>query len=324
MNKSNALKFGNSFCVLPFLHQFIDLNDTHRVCCLSSGEINQVRLTEIQQLMLNNQPVPECRTCVKPEQDNTFSERQHITLQWFKREPDIVDKVIISPEVYSYDLRYSNLCNLRCQTCGPYASSTWAEFLKVDNKFKSWEPGEVNINPNAKRIYFAGGEPFMIKSFSKVLHQVVNKDCEIVINTNATIITDHMLEALRPFTNVCFTLSIDGTGDVIEKIRIGCNWEKIQENIQTLRQELNPNFMVNTVLQKDNIDNIPDLAKWIDSQNISVWHTTILTQPPQYQYKHYTGQISWHDSLWQYKCIQSNLQAKTALTTVYNDLKTYT
>lgn len=324
MNKSNALKFGNSFCVLPFLHQFIDLNNTHRVCCLSSDEINQVRLTEIQQLMLNNQPVPECRTCVKPEQDNTFSERQHITLQWFKREPDIVDKVIISPEVYSYDLRYSNLCNLRCQTCGPYASSTWAEFLKVDNKFKSWEPGEVNINPNAKRIYFAGGEPFMIKSFSKVLHQVVNKDCEIVINTNATIITDHMLEALRPFTNVCFTLSIDGTGDVIEKIRIGCNWEKIQENIQTLRQELNPNFMVNTVLQKDNINNIPELAKWIDSQNITVWHTTILTEPQQYQYKHYHGSIAWNESLWQYNCVKSNLQAKTALTTVYNDLKTYT
>jgi pyruvate-formate lyase-activating enzyme len=324
MNKSNALKFGNSFCVLPFLHQFIDLNDTHRVCCLSSGEINQVRLTEIQQLMLNNQSVPECRNCVKPEQDKNYSERQHITSQWFKREPDIVDKVIISPEVYSYDLRYSNLCNLRCQTCGPYASSTWAEFLKVDDKFRSWEPSKVDINPNAKRIYFAGGEPFMIKSFSQVLHKVENKDCEIVINTNATIITDHMLEALRPFTNVCFTLSIDGTGDVIEKIRIGCNWKKIQENIQTLRQELNPNFMVNTVLQKDNIDNIPELAKWIDSQNISIWHTTILIQPPQYQYKHYHGSIAWNESLWQYNCVESNLQAKTALTTVYNDLKTYT
>ena len=320
MNKSDALKFGNSFCVLPFLHEFIDLNNTQRVCCLSPDKITQERLTEIQQLMLDNQSVPECRNCVKPEQDKNYSERQHITTEWFKREPDIVDKVIVTPEVYSYDLRYSNLCNLRCQTCGPYASSTWAEFLKVDDKFRSWEPSKVDINPNAKRIYFAGGEPFMIKSFSQILHKVENKDCEIVINTNATIITDHMLEALRPFTNVCFTLSIDGIGDVIEKIRIGCNWKKIQENIQTLRQELDPNFMVNTVLQKDNIDNIPDLAKWIDSQNITVWHTTILTEPQQYQYKHYVGDIAWSDSLWQYNCVKSSFQAKTALSVVFNDL----
>jgi hypothetical protein len=39
MNKAGALKFGNSFCVLPFLHEFIDLDNTQRVCCLSPDEI---------------------------------------------------------------------------------------------------------------------------------------------------------------------------------------------------------------------------------------------------------------------------------------------
>jgi len=78
--------------------------------------------------------------------------------------------------------------------------------------------------------------------------------------------------------------------------------------------------MVNTVLQKDNIDNIPELAKWIDSQNIPVWHTTILTEPQQYQYKHYVGDIAWNESLWQYNCVKSNLQAQSSLKQIFQDL----
>jgi organic radical activating enzyme len=49
--------------------------------------------------------------------------------------------------------------------------------------FFQHEP-DIEINPDAKRIYLAGGEPFMIKSFSRLLETIDNKECEIVINTN--------------------------------------------------------------------------------------------------------------------------------------------
>ena len=102
----------HSFCVLPFIHKHIDLNNEQKVCCASDDLIDEQRLVEIRQSMIYNQPVPECANCLKQEQLKTFSERQLITREWMRRYPDID---FHNPQELSYDLRYSNLCNLRCQ-----------------------------------------------------------------------------------------------------------------------------------------------------------------------------------------------------------------
>ena len=320
LNTKRRLKFGDSFCVLPFIHTYINVGNSRKVCCISDDPIDHARLQEIRNLMLEGDPVKECKDCVGCEKDSQISERQLITRDWLKKFPDQIDGWVSSCEQVSYDLRYSNLCNLKCQTCGPWASSTWAEHIGLKEKFRTWEPENTEINPDAKRIYFAGGEPFLIKSFSDYLNKMQNKDCEVVINTNATVVTDHMLHALKQFTNVCLVLSIDGIGAVIENIRSGCNWQQIQNNIQTFRNELNPNFMVNTVVQKDNIDDMPNLAAWIDDQKINVWHTTILTNPLEFSYKNYTGKINWPNKFWSYDCVKKNLQVQLNLKKVYTDL----
>jgi len=307
----------HSFCVLPFIHKHIDINNKQKVCCVSKDHINETRLAEIRKLMLKNEPVPECIKCTKQEQLQTFSERQLITREWMRKYPDIDYN---NPQELSYDLRYSNLCNLRCQTCNAESSSEWARYLDQENVYKTVEPESIEINTNAKRIYLAGGEPFMIKSFSRMLESISNKDCEIVINTNATVITEHMLSALEPFTNICFVLSIDGTGETIERIRTLCSWDMINHNINILRNKLNPNFMVNTVVQKDNIDNIPELAQWIDNQDIDIWHTTICTSPDEFHYRYYTSTINWPDDLWNRHCFKKSIQAKNTLKKVYSDL----
>jgi len=320
MQLKNVLKYENSFCILPFMHEHYDVNFTKRICCNSNDEVTDTRLDEIRSEMLENKPIPECARCVSCEKQKIFSERQLISSQWIKHYPDLMQQCISEPYTYSYDLRYSNLCNLRCQTCNASSSSTWAKFLNQEDVYKSWDNDIIKINPDAKRVYLAGGEPFMIKSFSNALNNLKNKDCEIVVNTNVTVITDHMIEALEKFNNVCFVLSIDGTGEVIERIRTLCSWDIINKNISILREQLNPSFMVNTVVQKDNIDNIPELAQWIDDQGIDIWHTTLLKTPDKYHYKHYTGKINWSDDLWNRSCFKKSPQAKKNLKFVYSSL----
>lgn len=313
----NVLKYENSFCVLPFIHEYIDLNNERKVCCISQTSITQKRKEEIKRLMFENKPVPECIRCLQQEKIKTFSERQLHTKHWMRN----YDIDFNNPPTLSYDLRYSNLCNLRCQMCGPTCSSEWARHLGKEEIYKTVDPETLTISTDAKRIYLAGGEPFMIKSFSKILTELENKDCEVVINTNATILTEHMLKALEPFTNLCLVLSIDGVKDTIEHIRTLCNWEKILENIKILKQRLNPNFMVNTVLQKDNIDNIPELAEWIDEQNISKWHTTILDKPKQYRFENYEGKLNWPESIWKFDCVKKNIQVVESLKYISNYFK---
>ena len=314
---SDKLKYGNSFCVLPFIHKHIDLTNKRRVCCISSDNITEERLLGIRQDMLSNLPVPECAQCMKAESENRISSRQKVTAEWFRKRPDIDYN---NPPEISYDLRYSNVCNLRCQMCGPIASSTWAKHLGKEDVYYSVDPETFDINQDAERIYLAGGEPFMVKSFSKLLLSLDNTDCEIIINTNATILNENMLKALQRFSNVSFVLSIDGTGETIERIRTLCSWDVIQKNIKILKDRLNPFFMVNTVLQKDNIDNIPELANWIDNQGIKKWNADILVDPEQYHYSNYEGKLTWPDSLWQFKCVNNNLMANSALKQIYSNL----
>jgi len=316
----DVLKFENSFCILPFMHTLIDSIETKRICCNSNDKVTDIRLNQIRSEMLENKLIPECAECVSCEKQKVFSERQLNTRQWVGRFPDLMNNCISEPHIYSYDLRYSNLCNLRCQTCGPGNSSEWAKFLNKEDVYNSQNLDSFQINNDVKSVYLAGGEPFMIKSYSRALNTIENKDCEIVINTNATVLTEHMLSALEPFTNICFVLSIDGTGETIERIRTLCSWDTINHNIDILRNKLNPNFMVNTVVQKDNIDNIPELAKWIDDQDIEMWHTTICTDPDEFHYRHYIGMINWSDNLWNRHCIKKSIQAKNTLEKVYNNL----
>ena len=130
---ADVIKFENSFCILPFVHKHLDIGSTHKLCCESKYQIDSYRLEQIQKDMLDNIPIPECAQCVACEKNSNYSERQLITKKWFREFPDIVQQTIKNPHVYSYDLRYSNLCNLRCQTCNPYESSAWAKFLKQED-----------------------------------------------------------------------------------------------------------------------------------------------------------------------------------------------
>ena len=81
----NVLKFENSFCVLPFIHEHIDVNNVRKVCCISRDSITLERQKEIKQLMFDNKPVPECVKCLEQEKVKTFSERQLNNKHWLKK-----------------------------------------------------------------------------------------------------------------------------------------------------------------------------------------------------------------------------------------------
>ena len=283
---SDELKFGQTFCPLPFISYHLDVRKQRKLCCISRHTVSDERLQEIQTSILDNRPVSECQICYDKEKSKLISRRQLQLKDWLKY-PDILNDAVVSPKAYDYDLRYSNLCNLECQTCNPVDSSAIAQRQGKIVTFFQHEP-EIEITPDTKRIYFAGGEPFMIKSFSRLLETVENKDCEIVINTNGTILTDHMLTALDKFTNVNFTVSIDGYGKLNEQIRKNSIWDDIERNIDILAQRYGgyAHIHVSTVVQRDNVNHLLELAQWIKNKKIEYWTMILLTTPQQYHFSH--------------------------------------
>ena len=281
---SNELRFGQTFCPLPFVSYHLDVRKHRKLCCISKHEVTDQRLQEVQKSLLDNQPVTECQLCYDKENSRLISRRQLQLRDWLKY-PDLLDAATATPTTYDYDLRYSNLCNLECQMCNPTESSAIAQTQGRVFPFLQHEP-EIAINPDAKRIYFAGGEPFMIKSFSRLLDTVENRDCEIVVNTNGTILTDHMLTALDKFSNVNFTVSIDGYGALNETIRKNSVWADIEHNIALLAERYGgySHIHVSTVVQRDNVNHLLELGNWISGKNINQWTMILLTYPEQYHF----------------------------------------
>ena len=71
-----------TFCVLPFIHQFIDTEGQKRLCCMSSGKHGEIgefggnKHKEIRQTLLDGKRHHACVDCYEREDQKTFSYRQ--------------------------------------------------------------------------------------------------------------------------------------------------------------------------------------------------------------------------------------------------------
>ena len=272
---------GQTFCPYLFLHYHLDTDKATKLCCHATDSINGSTLDfdssiyrTLREKNLRGEKLRYCSKCYTAEQDGYTSLRQRCI-------DDVTDRADLLFEQINkhskqekllphwYDLRISNNCNLSCVMCGPQYSSTWAKLLNQDNTHLGYEV-DVEINPDTYKIQLAGGEPFMIKKFAAMLSKVNNTDCEIVVNTNATIVTKPLLEQLKRFRDVWIVVSIDGYSELNNSIRRGSDWNTIEKNIKMFMDN-GFTVLVNTVLQRDNVNHLYELGTWIESTGIDDW-----------------------------------------------------
>ncbi len=283
------LAFGKPFCVYAFFHEHINTKKEKLICCESYTPITEQRAVEIRTEILQERPVPECATCYLKEDNKTISARQFF-LRDFLRQPDTIVNSIRQhldgkiPDKYSYDLRYSNLCNLECIMCNSESSSSIAKAQGIDNPILNYEIEDFDINPEVRRIYFAGGEPFMIKSYVRLLERVTNLDCEVIVNTNCTILTEPLMAQLDRFKRSCFHVSIEGYGRVNERIRKNSIWYILEDNLKTLIKRYGSDkITVNTVVQRDNVNHLYELGKFLEDHQIGDWKLDLIESPKELQ-----------------------------------------
>jgi MoaA/NifB/PqqE/SkfB family radical SAM enzyme len=158
-------------------------------------------------------------------------------------------------ELKYWDFRFSNLCNLKCRSCGPRYSSAWvpdAKKLGYTDQEKVWNIEAVDDKTNfdflkdqvqhVQKVYFAGGEPLMMPEHWQTLDLLVeNKrfDVKISYNTNASILSYGKKNALDYWkqwepNKIEVWPSIDEIGERAELIRSGTVWPKVEENLKAL------------------------------------------------------------------------------------------
>ena len=255
--------------------------------------MKNVRLT-----MLDGNIPASCQKCYQEESRGVASKRIWETGSWVEEGIDLEELVKQTeedgtvPERLVYlDLRLGHTCNLKCVMCSPHDSSQWvADHKKIYPLFQAkelkeqmaWDRKDFNNFwhenpdfwkemyaqiPNLKQVYFAGGEPLMIKEHKLFLEEIIRQGYadKILVryNTNGLLIDDEIIDLWSKFRLVKVGVSIDAVGERNHYIRFPTDWNTIVNNLHKL-DKAPPNIQASiaTAIQILNIKHLPDLAKW--------------------------------------------------------------
>lgn len=297
MNKKNMefldywyelMEKNKSFCLYPWVKS-VSYNDHYTLCTHSKTPVTKnaemknwktdKSFTEIRKKMLDGQKLSNCRTCHRQEElGKGVSIRQHETLEWaaLMRIKSIEDLKRIEAPSY-FEIRFSNKCNIKCRSCnGHYSHLIRNETKQInDDKFQSIVDEEiVNTMGGAeiinwqklKRVYIGGGESTVQPELYEFLRNCIknkNTDFEFRIGTNAVKISDKLYELFKPFRNLTFSVSIDGTPKIDDYIRWGTNAEEKINNIKRLKDQ-GHSIAINFVLSIWNVARLGEILKYFE------------------------------------------------------------
>jgi radical SAM protein with 4Fe4S-binding SPASM domain len=322
------LNESKTFCIYPWVHLHAYPTGEAYPCCQSEMKVGQIgncrtsKLKEIwnsdkqkqlRQDMLNETPNPTCGRCYEQEDSGFFSGRKSAN----KHHGHNIKRVLETNEDGSldrfemtyWDIRFSNLCNLKCRSCGHIFSSQWyqdqAKLAGGDWKQQNsvlnyagrteldmWEQLEPHLD-YVEQIYFAGGEPLLMEEHYRILEELVQRKLfhvRLIYNTNFThteLKGKSVFEYWRQFNSVAVGASLDDSGPRAEYIRKGTDWTVVEQNRQDmLRICPEVDFYISPTLSIMNAWHLPDFHRdWterglIRAQDLNV---NILQDPPHYR-----------------------------------------
>lgn len=266
---------------------------------LPTEAFNNDYMKSVRKTMLAGEVPASCLKCYKEEEEGIASKRIWETGTWHLQEQIDIQELIRETEedgtvpykLQYLDLRLGHTCNLKCIMCSPHDSSMWVpEHKKVFPIFKSelikkqmdWDIDEFNNKwhenpkfweqvfdqiPNIKQLYFAGGEPLLIKEHKMFLQEIIKRGyankISLRYNTNGILVNDEIIEIWEQFKKVKVGISLDGIGDRVHYIRYPTDWSVVEENLWRLEKtsdKIQPNIAL--AVQILNIKHVPDFIKW--------------------------------------------------------------
>ncbi len=323
MNKDFLLNDSKTFCMFPWVH----LNATPKgdvyPCCSNDytdpvgntkdntlEEIfNSPKMKELRVDMLNEKKNKICDFCYKHEEAGPYSFRNYSKEHFGKYFDEIVpstqeDGTVDEFKMRYFDIRFSNICNFKCRTCGSEFSSKWGEEMR-----KNYDPNHpvlIHVDDNRGTVldevlehiehidlaYFAGGEPLITDEHYTMLEAMIRKgrtDITLRYNTNASNIKykkHDVLDLWKHFKKIELSCSIDHYGERAEYMRKGTDWGVVESNLLTFRELDYVIFQMNTVFSIYNYLTIGDFYQYLKDKNIvrteDWYHSLYLAVHPNY------------------------------------------
>ena len=321
------LSESKNFCIYPWMHMHAWPTGEAYPCCHAThqpiygnthrqtlAEIwNEPRMRGLRQDMLNDVANETCRKCHEQENSGFFSGRQsankhhgHHIERVHRTEPDGTFNEF---EMTYWDIRFSNLCNLSCRSCGHIFSSSWyqdqakiagGDWKKYNKALNyagrtetdMWEQLLPHLD-YVEQIYFAGGEPLLMEEHYHILDELVKRgrfNVRLVYNTNFThtdLKGNSVFEYWKQFDSVAVGASLDAMGPRGEYIRKGTDWAVVEQNRRDMMRICpEVDFYISPTLSIMNALHLPDFHRdWVEKgllrpQDLNV---NILQDPYEYR-----------------------------------------
>lgn len=337
------LKDSRTFCIYPWIHLHAYPTGEAYPCChaeMDPGKVGNCRTQTLEEIwrgepmqqlrsdMLNERENAACTRCYEQEASGFFSGRRSAN----KHHGHHIKKLDSNPfELTYWDIRFSNLCNLKCRSCGHIFSSQWYQDQarlagpewRAQNKVLNyagrtetdmWEQLIPHLD-YVEQIYFAGGEPLLMEEHYNILEELLKRgrrDVRLIYNTNFTH-TDlkgrSVFEYWKQFRQVAVGASLDDSGARGEYIRRGTDWAQVEQNRRDML-EICPevDFYISPTLSILNAWHLPYFHReWVEAGLIRAQdlNVNILQDPAHYridiapaEYKQvltalYQNHISW-------------------------------
>ena len=310
-----------TFCIYPWIHLHAYPTGEAYPCChaeMGVGQVGNCRTNTLEEIwhdrpmvnlrndMLSETKNPACDRCYEQEESGFFSGRRSANKHHGHHVGRVNDEKF---EMTYWDIRFSNLCNLKCRSCGHIFSSQWyqdqAKLAGGDWKDRNtvlnyagrtetdmWEQLLTHID-YVEQIYFAGGEPLLMEEHYHILDELVRRrrfDVRLIYNTNFThtdLKGQSVFEYWRQFHSVAVGASLDDMGARAEYIRKGTDWKTVESNrAEMIRTCPDVDFYISPTLSIMNAEHLPDFHRtWVERglirpQDLNV---NILQDPAHYR-----------------------------------------
>ena len=267
-------KQSKHFCAVPWNHFKIYtsgevstcVNGLYQLGNVHDNSLNEILSNPILRTIRNNlsQDLSDdnCKTCQHLENTEDYSYkflRELYNPMFIKSTADYENNTDFV--LNGVDLHWGSTCNLKCITCWGEQSSAIAQELGEPIRTVSAGAANNTIDfivknqDTIKEIYMSGGEPTLIKHNLNLLKQLrKDLDFTIRINTNMTFMDNNpVIEELKKFPKVLFTISADALTDRFNYIRRGADWKHFMYNLEQLKKlhftwRVNSVFFVGTAL----------------------------------------------------------------------------
>lgn len=312
MDKDELLNKNKAFCILPWIHMHVWPNGNAMPCCIADSDQpfgnlkensieevwNSDKYKELRLAMLKGERLSSCRRCYELEDSTYIWTLRKNHNQWFgDKHFDLVEKTNADGSIDEFrmaymDIRFSNICNMKCRSCGPELSSQHAKefkdlygehelarMLKNDGKIvvniapqnNFWEDLQKYL-PNVEEVYWAGGEALITDEHYKILdywleHKLTNVRLRYTTNfSNFRYKQKSIIDYWKEFDDVMVSASLDCNGKRAEYSRHGTNWSQIERNrIEMLERVPHVYFELTPTISLYNVWNWPDFhIDWVE------------------------------------------------------------